>query len=149
MVDHIKSNHAIYDGSLFTTTFTLMFLMPKLVDEIFGELHEKYQSKAKIAPELKLLFMLGGSAAMLHMSNTMFKSAMPGMDDIMRQNPELMQQFTQAAANSMQQESSGFSNFMSSFVPGGNPHQDIPQRAGNNPQEPTYPFQQLLLPLLT
>ena len=56
-------------------------------DEIFAELHEKYRSKAKMAPELKLLFQLGGSAIMLHMTNTMFKSAMPGMDDIMRQNP--------------------------------------------------------------
>ena len=54
-------------------------------DEIFGELHEKYKSKAKMAPELKLLFQLGGSAIMVHMTNTMFKSAMPGMDDIMRQ----------------------------------------------------------------
>ena len=70
-------------------------------DDIFGELHEKYKSKAKMAPELKLLFQLGGSAIMLHMTNTMFKSAMPGMDDIMRQNPELMQQFTQAAVSSM------------------------------------------------
>ena len=60
-------------------------------DDVFGELHEKYGGKAKMAPELKLLFMLGGSAAMLHMTNTMFKSAMPGMDDIMRQNPELIQ----------------------------------------------------------
>ena len=51
-------------------------------DEIFQELHEKYSSKAKMAPELKLLFQLGGSAIMLHMTNTMFKSAMPGMDDI-------------------------------------------------------------------
>ena len=65
-------------------------------DECFGELHEKYGGKAKMAPELKLLFMLGGSAIMLHMTNTMFKSSMPGMDDIMRQNPELMQQFTKA-----------------------------------------------------
>jgi len=70
-------------------------------DEIFAELHEKYKSKAQMAPELKLLFQLGGSAIMLHMTNTMFKSALPGMDDIMRQNPELMQQFTQAAVNSM------------------------------------------------
>ena len=54
-----------------------------------------------MAPELKLLFQLGGSAIMVHMTNTMFKSAMPGMDDIMRQNPELMQQFTQAAVSSM------------------------------------------------
>ena len=30
-------------------------------DEIFAELHEKYRSKAKMAPELKLLFQLGGS----------------------------------------------------------------------------------------
>jgi hypothetical protein len=97
-------------------------------DEIFGELHEKYKSKAKMAPELKLLFQLGGSAIMLHMTNTMFKSAMPGMDDIMRQNPELMQQFTQAAVSSMSNSnrgpnsgpnnnnSSGFGNFMNDIA---------------------------------
>ncbi len=84
-------------------------------DDVFTELHEKYRGKAKMAPELKLLFMLGGSGAMLHMTNTMFKSSMPGMDDIMRQNPELMQQFTQAAANSMSENTPGFANFMSNF----------------------------------
>ena len=81
-------------------------------DDIFSELHDKYKSKAKMAPELKLLFQLGGSAIMLHMTNTMFKSAMPGMDDIMRQNPELMQQFTAAAVNSMSQNRPGFGKFM-------------------------------------
>tara|TARA_Y100001937_G_C7105968_1_gene325027 strand:- start:133 stop:1596 length:1464 start_codon:yes stop_codon:yes gene_type:complete len=85
-------------------------------DEIFAELHEKYKSKAKMAPELKLLFQLGGSAIMVHMTNTMFKSAMPGMDDIMRQNPELMQQFTQAAVNSMSDTSPGFSGFMNGVM---------------------------------
>ena len=85
-------------------------------DEIFGELHEKYSSKAKMAPELKLLFQLSGSAIMLHMTNTMFKSSMPGMDDIMRQNPELMQQFTQAAVNQMGQERPGFGNFMNGMM---------------------------------
>jgi len=89
-------------------------------DEIFGELHEKYKSKAKMAPELKLLFQLGGSAIMVHMSNTMFKSAMPGMDEIMRQNPELAQQFTQAAVNTMGQTNPGFGNFMGNFMPGAN-----------------------------
>jgi hypothetical protein len=59
-------------------------------DDIFAELHDKYKSKASMAPELKLLFQLGGSAMMVHMTNTMFKSAMPGLDDIMRQNPDLM-----------------------------------------------------------
>jgi hypothetical protein len=87
-------------------------------DEIFSELHEKYKSKAKMAPELKLLFQLGGSAVMLHMTNTMFKSAMPGMDDIMRQNPELMQQFTQAAVNSMGEQNPGFGNFMNGIMSG-------------------------------
>jgi hypothetical protein len=85
-------------------------------DEIFSELHEKYKSKAKMAPELKLLFQLAGSGIMVHMTNTMFKSAMPGMDDIMRQNPELMQQFTQAAVNTMGQQSPGFGGFMNSVI---------------------------------
>ena len=87
-------------------------------DEIFGELHEKYKSKAKMAPELKLLFQLGGSAIMVHMTNTMFKSSMPGMDDIMKQNPDLMQQFTSAAVNSMGDTNPGFSGFMGNFMPG-------------------------------
>lgn len=92
-------------------------------DEIFQELHDKYRSKAKMAPELKLLFQLGGSAIMVHMTNTMFKSSMPGMDDIMKQNPELMQQFTQAAVNSMGESNPGFGNFMNGFMPdnGGRP----------------------------
>ena len=92
-------------------------------DDVFGELHEKYGGKTKMAPELKLLFMLGGSAAMLHMTNTMFKSSMPGMDDIMRQNPELMQQFTQAAVSSMSRENPGFGGFMSGVMGGGMPMQ--------------------------
>ena len=99
-------------------------------DEVFGELHEKYGGKAKMAPELKLLFMLGGSAAMLHMTNTMFKSSMPGMDDILRQNPELMQQFTHAAAQSMNTQNPGFGNFMSGMMPGGPPTNMMP---GGNP----------------
>ena len=53
---------------------------------------------------------------MVHMTNTMFKSAMPGMDDIMKQNPELMKQFTQAAANSMGETNPGFGGFMNSFM---------------------------------
>ena len=87
-------------------------------DEIFAELHEKYKSKAKMAPELKLLFQLGGSAIMVHMTNTMFKSTIPGMDDILKQNPELMQQFSQAAVNSMSDNNPGFGNFMNNFMPG-------------------------------
>jgi len=85
-------------------------------DDIFGELYEKYKSKASMAPELKLLFQLGGSAMMVHMTNTMFKSAMPGMDDILRQNPDLMRSFQSAAVNSMAGSSPGFSGFMSNMM---------------------------------
>ena len=55
---------------------------------------------------------------MVHMTNTMFKSQLPGMDDIMKQNPELMQQFSQAAVNSMGDSNPGFGNFMNNFMPG-------------------------------
>jgi hypothetical protein len=97
-------------------------------DEIFSELHEKYKSKASMAPEIKLLFQLGGSAMMVHMTNTMFKSAMPGMDDILRQNPDLMRSFQNAAVNSMAQTSPGFSGFMSNLM---NP--EVPSGMGPPP----------------
>jgi len=108
-------------------------------DEIFAELHEKYKSKAKIAPELKLLFQLGGSAIMVHMTNSMFKTAVPGMDDIMRQNPDLMKQFSQAAVNSMGETNPGFGGFMNDVVGngggGGNGGQPQ-QRSGGVPMPP-------------
>ena len=99
-------------------------------DEIFSELHEKYKSKASMAPELKLLFQLGGSGMMVHMTNTMFKSAMPGMDDILRQNPDLMRSFQNAAVNSMAQTSPGFSGFMSNMM---NPEPQNPSGRGPPP----------------
>ena len=99
-------------------------------DDVFGELYEKYKSKASMAPELKLLFQLGGSAMMVHMTNTMFKSAMPGMDDIMRQNPDLMRQFQSAAVNSMGQSNPGFSGFMSGLM---NPEPEPPMGRGPPP----------------
>ena len=105
-------------------------------DEIFSELHEKYKSKATMAPELKLLFQLGGSAMMVHMTNTMFKSAMPGMDDIMRQNPELMQQFTQAAVNTMSDNSPGFGGFMNEMMNDGRGPPPIPDVTPGPPPEP-------------
>jgi hypothetical protein len=85
-------------------------------DEIFSELHEKYKTKTSIAPEIKLLFQLGGSALMVHMTNTMFKSAMPNMDDIFRQNPDLMRHFQSAAVNTMGDTNPGFSGFMGNVM---------------------------------
>lgn len=73
-------------------------------DEVFEELAEKYGGQSEVAPEIKLLMMLGGSAFMFHLTNTMFKSSIPGMDDIMKQNPDLMKQFAKAAVGSIGQE---------------------------------------------
>jgi len=84
-------------------------------DDIFSELAEKYKSKAKMAPELKLVFQLASAGIMVHMSNTMFKSAIPGMDDIMRQNPDLMNQFTRAAATTMEKTNPGVNQFVQQF----------------------------------
>lgn len=103
-------------------------------DEIFGELYDKYKSKASIAPELKLLFQLGGSAIMVHMTNTMFKSAMPGMDDILRQNPDLMRSFQNAAVNSMAGSNPGFSGFMGGLMnPTNGTFGEVPQGRGPPP----------------
>ena len=99
-------------------------------DDIFAELYEKYKSKANIAPELKLLFQLGGSAMMVHMSNTLFKSAMPNIDDIMRQNPDLARQFQQAAVNSMATSSPGLSGFMNGVL---NAEPSVPRGRGPPP----------------
>jgi len=126
-------------------------------DEIFSELHEKYKSKAKIAPEVKLLFQLAGSGIMIHMTNSMFKTSVPGMDDILRQNPDLMKSFQTAAVNSMG-NNTGFSGFMnglmnpttsSTYDVGGPPPpmatqgpNSIPppiHRSGNNTNKPSVP----------
>jgi len=80
-------------------------------DEIFEELYDKYKDKSKVAPEVRLIMSLGLSAGMCHVTNTMFKSRMPGMDDILRNNPDLARQFAKAAAN--EAVGPGFANFMS------------------------------------
>ena len=114
-------------------------------DDIFGELHDKYKSKATMAPELKLLFQLGGSAMMVHMTNTMFKTSLPGMDDILRQNPDLMNQFQKAAVNSLSDNNPGLSGFMNGLMsdqrqgpppPVSTQHAQMPaSRQGNNSYE--------------
>ena len=92
-------------------------------NEVFEELHEKYSTKMKMAPEVKLLFMLGGSAFMYHLTNSMFKNSMPGMEDIMKQNPDLMKQFANAAINQMQGEERQAAEIFRNFTPAPNPGQ--------------------------
>jgi hypothetical protein len=82
-------------------------------DDIFQELHEKYKSKASMAPEIKILFKLASAAMMIHMTNSLSKSA--NLPDVMRQNPDLMNHFAKAAVNSMKDTAPGMNNFMNSF----------------------------------
>lgn len=72
-------------------------------DDVFEELWDKYHTKVKMAPELRLMFMLGGSAVWFHISHSMFKT-MPGVDQVFRQNPELKRQFMDATMKTMQQQ---------------------------------------------
>jgi hypothetical protein len=89
-------------------------------DDVFEELYDKYKGKAKMAPEVRLLFMVGGSAVWFHISNSMFKTSLPGLDQVLKQNPELKRQFAQATMNTMAQQNQGtsagaFGGLMSMF----------------------------------
>jgi hypothetical protein len=68
-------------------------------DGVFEELYVKYRSKITVAPEIKLIMMLGGSAMMFHLTNSMFKSVMPNMNDVMKQNPDLVKNMMSAVQN--------------------------------------------------
>jgi hypothetical protein len=68
-------------------------------DGVFEELYVKYRSKVSVAPEVKMIMMLGGSAMMFHLTNSMFKSVMPNMNDVMKQNPDLVKNMMSAVQN--------------------------------------------------
>jgi hypothetical protein len=65
-------------------------------DDVFEELHNKYKTKVQMAPELKLVMMVGGSAMMFHLTNSMFKSAFPSMNQVVKQNPDLVKNMVEA-----------------------------------------------------
>jgi hypothetical protein len=68
-------------------------------DGVFEELYNKYKTKVSVAPEVKLIMMLGGSAMMFHLTNSMFKAAIPNMNDVMKQNPDLVKNMMSAVQN--------------------------------------------------
>jgi len=107
-------------------------------DEIFEELYDKYKDSGKMPPEVRLVMTLGASAAMFHVTNTYFKSKMPGMDDILRNNPDLMKQFATAAAN---QAGPGFGNFVGAAMNAGAQRQPAGQQQ-QSPQMNSMPFNQ-------
>jgi len=100
-------------------------------DDIFEELYDKYSDLVNAPPELRLMFGLASSAFVFHLNNTILKSSnVPGMEDIMRQNPDLARQFAQAATSSMSAESPGFSKFMGNLMGMKNGMNDQTTRSG-------------------
>jgi len=78
-------------------------------DGVFEELYNKYKTKVQVAPEVKLIMMVGGSAMMFHLTNSMFKAAVPNVNQVMQQNPELMRNMVAAVerTNNNQQQAQG------------------------------------------
>lgn len=88
-------------------------------DDIFEDLYGKYKDSVNMAPELKLAMMVGSSAFWYHLTSNMSKSMMPNlMNNVMKQNPDLMRQFQNATLNTMSQANPGMAQFMSSNMPG-------------------------------
>lgn len=111
-------------------------------DDVFEELYYKYNEKVEVAPEIKLIMMVGGSGFMYHLTNSLFKSAVPNVNDILKQNPDLMNNIQQATMNTMQNNASNrSSNNMPNKQPsmGGGMFQNM--MSGMMPQIPQPPPQ--------
>lgn len=109
-------------------------------DDIFEELHEKYRGKGKMAPELRLLMSLGGSAFMFHMTNR-YSNTLPGLDQVLKNNPELARQLAEATTKSQQQQqqASGnfFGNILGNMFGGGMPQASYPPNPPPQQSQPT------------
>jgi hypothetical protein len=89
--------------------------------DIFEDLYYKYKDSVNMAPELKLAMMVGSSAFWYHLTSNMSKSMMPNlMNNVMKQNPDLMRQFQNATLNTMSQSNPNFAQFMGGNTPGMN-----------------------------
>lgn len=82
-------------------------------DPVFEDLYAKYRDKVKVAPEIRLIMMVGGSAMMFHLTNSMFKSAIPNMNEVLSKNPEIVKNMMEA----LQTTAAG--NRMPPQIPGG------------------------------
>ena len=118
------------------------------MDDVFEELYDKYKTKGKLPPEIRLLMSLCGSAVMAHLTNTLFKNSLPGMDQVLKQNPGLMKQFASAAMGTMAGNAkqgnggeanvtSGLAGFMSNMFSGPmSMHSGSMMGAGGAPPKP-------------
>lgn len=106
-------------------------------DEIFEELYDMYKDKAKMHPLLRLAGTLGVSATMYHLTNTMAeRSGIPGMADILNEDPELQRQFAQKIAAKM---GGGMGNFMAAAMERPNTNASFGYQ-GQGQETPRMPF---------
>ena len=70
-------------------------------EEIFQKLHEKYSQKTSMPPELQLLVTLVGSGFMFHLTQSLFKSSLPGLGDVLKTNPDIMSNIMGAMGKAM------------------------------------------------
>jgi len=59
-------------------------------DDVLEELYEKYKGRGQMAPEVKLMFMLVGSAASCHLQKSILKSKVAGVRKIVEENPDIL-----------------------------------------------------------
>lgn len=105
-------------------------------DGVFEELYAKYRDKVAVAPEIKLVMMVGGSAMMFHLTNSMFKAAIPNINEVLKQNPDLVKNMVDAVKNTQtgadgRREMKGPGIDLSSILGGGFP--PLPQMTRTPP----------------
>lgn len=74
-------------------------------DGVFEELYAKYRNKVAVAPEIKLVMMVGGSAMMFHLTSSMFKAAVPNINEVLKQNPDLVKNMVDAVKSTQSDQS--------------------------------------------
>jgi len=72
-------------------------------DEIFMKLYEKYKNKSQMSPEIQLIVTLVGSGFMFHLTQALFKTAMPNLGKTLGENPDIMNSISKAMGQSMGQ----------------------------------------------
>jgi hypothetical protein len=82
--------------------------------DVFGELYEKYfKSGTPIPPEIKLMFMISGSAIKFHLAHA-YLSNIPNLGDMLSKNPALAQKLQEQAAEKVrathQKQNESFNN---------------------------------------
>ncbi len=110
-------------------------------DSIFEELYDLYKDKANVHPLLRLVGTLGVSATMYHLTNSMAeRSGIPGMADMLNEDPELQRLIGQRMAAKM----GGLGQFMSAAggfdgpgpAPAGAPYRPSPPPQMQPPSPP-------------